>query len=64
MEEPPKLFDDFKTGDELIWFNDREKIMSQNEKSKISNVKHSIKNSPWSVYKSEDKNNRIDKKRL
>ena len=33
MEEPPKLFDDFKPGDELIWFNEREKILRQNEKS-------------------------------
>lgn len=36
MEEPSKLLDDFtKCDDELIWFNDREKFMNPDEKSKI-----------------------------
>lgn len=41
MEEPPRLFDDFsnfsKTGDELIWFNNREKNWNTNEKSNLIN---------------------------
>jgi hypothetical protein len=54
MEEPPKFFDDLKSGDELIWFNEREKILSQNEKSKYIINKNLIHISPRSINKSKN----------
>ena len=54
MEEPPKLLADLKSGDELIWFNEREKILSQNEKSKYIIIKNMFPISHRSINKSKN----------